>query len=82
MMLVRKRADFIRARQDRYLKIDQGLARPLIHRLFIAAEIEKMNLFDRWGNAVKNVLADKSVSVFDDKVEIMKKDIVKRATTL
>jgi hypothetical protein len=32
MMLVRKRADFIRARQDRYLKIDQGLARPLIHR--------------------------------------------------
>jgi hypothetical protein len=51
-------------------------------RLFIAAELEKMNLFDRWGNAVKNVLADKSVSVFDDKVETMKRDIVKRATTL
>jgi hypothetical protein len=78
IQLVRERSEFVEEKRGRYLKS----LKVLQDRLFIAAEIEKMKLFDRWGDAVKKVLDDKNVSAFDDKFEVIKSDIVKRATTL
>lgn len=61
---------------DEYLKS----LRVLQDRIFIASEIAKMNLFDRWGNAVKELTETKDFRKFEDNFEVMKKEIVRQAT--
>jgi hypothetical protein len=49
-------------------------------RIFIAAEIGNMKLFDRWGEAVKSIQTTGKIREFEDQFEILKKEIVGRAT--
>ena len=48
-------------------------------RIFIAEEIGKMNLFDRWGEAMKDLQQTKDFRKFEDSFEVMKNEIVKEA---
>ena len=56
--------------------------RTLQDRIFIAEELAKINLFDRWGTAMKALVETKNVHKFEDSFEEMKKEIVKMATKL
>lgn len=63
------------AARDEYLKS----VRVLQDRIFIANEISKMNLFDRWGTAMKDLQETRDFHKFEDSFEIMKNEIVKQA---
>ena len=63
------------ATRDEYFKS----LRVLQDRIFIANEIGKMNLFDRWGTALKNLQESKDVHKFEDSFEAMRKELVKQA---
>ena len=76
--LIKERIAFMADKQELQAKSIKVLQ----DRIFIAAEIEQMDLLERWGNAVKIVLKDKNLSAFDDTFEVLKKEIVKHATTL
>lgn len=72
--LVQTPAEQIAAR-DEYFKS----LRVLQDRIFIANEISKMNLFDRWGTAMKDLQETKDFRKFEDSFEIMRSEIVKHA---
>jgi len=72
--LVQSPAEQIFAR-DEYFKS----LRVLQDRIFIAEEIGKMNLFDRWGEAMKDLQQTKDFRKFEDSFEVMKNEIVKHA---
>jgi hypothetical protein len=73
-LLVQTPADAIYAR-DEYFKS----LRVLQDRIFIASEIQKLNLFDRWGTAMKDLQETKDVHKFEDGFEVMRSEIVKHA---
>ena len=72
--LVQSPAEQIAAR-DEYFKS----LRVLQDRIFIAGEIGKMNLFDRWGTAMKHLQETKDFHKFEDTFETMRSEIVKQA---
>jgi adenosyl cobinamide kinase/adenosyl cobinamide phosphate guanylyltransferase len=72
--LVQSSAEQISAR-DAYFNSLQVLQ----DRIFIANEIGKMNLFDRWGAAMKDLQETKDFRKFEDSFEVMKNEIVKEA---
>jgi hypothetical protein len=72
--LVQSPAEQIFAR-DEYFKS----LRVLQDRIFIANEVSKMGLFDRWGMAIKDLLETKDLHKFEDSFEAMKNEIVKQA---
>src|SRR6266850_564830 len=72
--IVQSPAEQIFAR-DEYFKS----LRVLQDRIFIANEIGKMNLFDRWGTAMKDLQETKDFRKFEDSFEVMKNEIVKEA---
>jgi hypothetical protein len=49
-------------------------------RLFIAREVEQMELFDRWGRAMKDLQETNKYQTFEDRFEAIQRDIVNRAT--
>ena len=61
--------------RDEYFKS----LRVLQDRIFIANEIGKMNLFDRWGTAMKDLQETRNFHKFEDTFEAMRKEIVKQA---
>jgi hypothetical protein len=61
--------------KDEYLES----LRVLQDRIFIADEIHKMNLFDRWGTAMKDLQETRNFHKFEDAFEVMRKGIVKQA---
>jgi hypothetical protein len=61
--------------RDEYFKS----LRVLQDRIFIANEIGKMNLFDRWGTAMKDLQETKNFRKFEDSFEVMRNEIVKQA---
>lgn len=63
------------ATRDEYFKS----LRVLQDRIFIANEIGKMNLFDRWGTAMKDLQETKDFRRFEDSFEAMRNEIVKQA---
>jgi len=72
--LVQSSAEQISAR-GAYFKSLQVLQ----DRIFIANEIGKMNLFDRWAAAMKDLQETKDFRKFEDSFEVMKNEIVKEA---
>ena len=54
--------------------------RILQDRIFIAREVEEMELFDRWGRAMADLQETNKYQTFEDRFEAMKRDIVNRAT--
>jgi hypothetical protein len=72
--IVQSPAEQISAR-DEYFKS----LRVLQDRIFIAHDIGKMNLFDRWGAAMKDLQATKDFRKFEDSFEVMRTEIVKQA---
>jgi len=72
--IVQSPAEQIFAR-DEYFKS----LRVLQDRIFIANEIGKMNLFDRWGTAMKGLQETRNFHKFEDAFEVMRKEIVKQA---
>jgi hypothetical protein len=73
-LIVQTPAEAIYAR-DEYFKS----LRVLQDRIFIASEIQKLNLFDRWGTAMKDLQETKDVHKFEDGFEVMRSEIVKHA---
>lgn len=51
-------------------------------RVFIAKEIEKLNLFDRWGESIKLWKKTGDVGPFEDGFEVLRKEIVEQATKI
>jgi len=49
-------------------------------RIFIAGEMERMKIFDRWGESVKTLNKDMDFRKFEDAFDIIKKEIVTAAT--
>lgn len=72
--LVQSPAEQIFAR-DEYFKS----LRVLQDRIFIANEVSKMDLFDRWGAAMKDLQETKDFRKFEDSFEVMRNEIVKQA---
>lgn len=66
----------LQATADSYLEA----LRIIQDRIFIAHELEKMSVFDRWGESVKILTKNKDVRKFEDTFEDMKKEIVAEAT--
>jgi hypothetical protein len=73
--IVQTPAEQIFAR-DEYFKSLQVLQ----DRIFIASEIHKLNLFDRWGTSMKHLQETKDFRTFEDRFEVMKNEIVTQAT--
>src|SRR5258708_20771938 len=59
-------------RKKEYLKS----LRVLQDRIFIADEIHKMNLFDRWGAAMKDLQETRNFHKFEDPFEVLRQQIV------
>jgi hypothetical protein len=72
--IVQSPADQILVR-DEYFKS----LRVLQDRIFIAHEIGKLNLFDRWGTAMKDLQQTNNIGKFEDSFEAMRNEIVKQA---
>lgn len=49
-------------------------------RIFIAGDLERMKLFDRWAESVGALRKSKNVNQFEDTSEVIKKEILLRAT--
>lgn len=48
-------------------------------RIFVAEEIARMKLFDRWGNAVEGLKGMKDIKTFEETFETLRKEIVAKA---